>query len=99
MPPIEASKTTFGKQLADHPTATGAERQTDCHFALPRGRARQEKIGHIGAGNEQDAASGNEKQQRNILRVVFSFPGPPIPCDFAFSAETRTSERSLFTSG
>src|SRR5205823_12705859 len=66
---------TFRKQLADHPTATGTERHTDRHLALPRGRARQEKIGYIRAGNEQDASSGNQKQKRNILcRVLISRP-------------------------
>src|SRR6185437_5137305 len=69
-PSNEGEQDTFRKELADDPAATGAERHTNRHLALPRGPSRQEKIGHIRAGNEQDASSGNQKQERNILCCV-----------------------------
>src|SRR5205085_6941446 len=69
----EGEQDTFRKELADHPAATGAERHTDRHLALPRSPSRQEKIGHIRAGNEEDTSRGNHKQERNILcRVLIS---------------------------
>src|SRR5579864_7540367 len=41
------------KKLADQAEPGGAHRHADCDFALSRGSAGEQKIRHIGAGNEK----------------------------------------------
>ena len=45
-----------------------AERRPHRHLALPRGAAREEQIGDVGAGDEQQEAHRGEQQPQRVLR-------------------------------
>ena len=53
---------TLGQQLPDEAGRAGPERRAHGHLALPRFRAREEKIGHVGAGDEQQEADRAEEE-------------------------------------
>ena len=52
----------LGEQLAHHPDPVGAERRAHGHLALARLRAREQQVGDVGAGDEQQEADGTEEQ-------------------------------------
>ena len=51
----------LGQQLHRDAAAAGAERDAHRELVLPRERARQHQVGHVGARNEQDEADGPEQ--------------------------------------
>ena len=48
----------FGHELAQQPPAAGAKRGADRVLLLPRLGAREQQVGQVGAGDEQDEAHG-----------------------------------------
>ena len=58
----------LGKQLAHHARAAGAERDAQGDFPLAAGRARQQQVGHVGAGDHQQRRHG--AQQRHERGAV-----------------------------
>ena len=83
----------LGQQLADQLPAVGADRQADRHLARPRRRPRQQQVGDVRAGDEQDQAGDRQQQQqrRRGLR------GPPSVCPRApgSSSTCRALNRAI----
>jgi hypothetical protein len=48
----------FNQALAKNTSAAGANRATDRHFMVAMAGAREQQVGNVGAGNEQDAGYG-----------------------------------------
>ena len=46
----------FGDQLRDQAPASGADGDADRDFLSPRRRARQQQVGHVRAGDQQNQA-------------------------------------------
>jgi hypothetical protein len=51
----------FGEVFANETPATAAKSSADGEIALTRGRAGDEQVGYVEAGDEQDADGGNEQ--------------------------------------
>ena len=98
IPPIEASKRlSVSNWRITRPRPAPSARRiaiSRCRV-VARASSRFATLAH--AISKMLAAA--TRRSSEISCVAFSFPGPPIPCDFAFSAGTKTTERSLFTSG
>jgi hypothetical protein len=77
---------TFDQQLPDETPASGAERRTDPHFALTGGRAGQQQVRDIRAGNQQHDADGPEQHQH---------PGPGRRTDQIILKRTHADEPVL----
>ena len=60
----------LGEQLPHDPPRRGAERDADRHFALAVRSAREEKIGDVRAGDEEQEADGGEQRPEGALRVA-----------------------------
>ena len=60
----------FGEVLADETPAAAAERGADGEIFLACGRAGDEQIGDIEAGDEQDADGGGEQGVERRLEVL-----------------------------
>ena len=54
MPPSAGEHHAFGQQLAQYAPAAGADGGADGELALAHGRARQQQVRHVGAGDEQN---------------------------------------------
>ena len=61
-------------ELPDQPATAGAERDTDRELLLPSGRAGQQEVGHVHAGDQQDEIHADEEQHQHRLH-------PPRPED------------------
>src|SRR5262249_44192017 len=70
-------KRAFRQQLANEPSARGAQGSAQRDFALPGGCPREQEVGYVGAGNQQEHAHRTEEN----------------PEDFAESAAERFPER------
>ena len=55
-PASEAQPEALGQELAHQAPPVGAQREADADLATPRDGPRQEQVGHVGAGDEQDQA-------------------------------------------
>ena len=60
-------KDALGEKLTDHACSTGAECGTDGKFAGATGRARQQEIGDVHAGNEEHKANSGQQHQKKRL--------------------------------
>ena len=61
----ERQHQALGQQLPDDPAAPCTQRGPYRHLALPRARAREEEIGHVGArDHEHKADQGHQQEQR-----------------------------------
>ena len=56
-------------QLANEPPATAAERGPNRHLPLARAGADEQKIGDVGAGDQQDDRHGTKQHQHPRLRA------------------------------
>ncbi len=54
----------FGEQLSNEPGATRAERRAHRQLTFAGGGAREQKLTHIGAGDDENAAAGREQEQQ-----------------------------------
>ena len=55
----------FDQQLARQPSARRAQREAHAPFVAPRGRAGEQQVGNVGAGNQQHQShDGHQDQQR-----------------------------------
>ena len=66
----DAEDDAFGEELADEAAAGGAERAAHRHLAFARRRAREQQVGDVGAGDQQDEADGAEKHQHGLADVA-----------------------------
>jgi len=57
---------TLREQLANDPPSPGPERGANGHFLLPRIRAREQKVGHVGARNEQHKPNRPQQHQKRL---------------------------------
>ena len=58
----------LGHQLAHEPSASGADRQAQRHFARARGRAARQQSGDVGARDEQHARARASRASRSASR-------------------------------
>ena len=73
-------KNAFGEQLADQMAAAGANGGTDGDFALASGGAREQEIGDVGTGDEQNEAHSphqNQQSESNIANQRVAQEGLP----------------------
>ena len=54
MPPSDGEHHAFGEQLAKHAPTAGANCGADGELALAHGRARQQQVRYVGAGDEEN---------------------------------------------
>ena len=62
----------LGQGLTNQPAASGTEREADRHLPLPRVSAREQKVGHIHARDQQD-----ECPRPRSERAAAVSPAPP----------------------
>ena len=62
--PSAASSTDFGQQLADQASASRAQRTAHAHLAAARGGTREQQVGQVHAGDQQDKSDGGGKGQQ-----------------------------------
>ena len=60
----------LGRQLTHETPSPRAERRAKRHLVLPRRRAREQQVRHVGAGDEQDEPDGAEERHERRLRVL-----------------------------
>ena len=60
--PATNASSTLGQQLPDDLPAAGADRDAHAHLARPPRGAREQEVGDVGTGNQQDEA--DRAQQR-----------------------------------
>ena len=60
----------LGEELPEQPPAAGAERGADGHLPVARRRAREEQVGHIGAGDEEHEGDGAEQDEQRQPHVT-----------------------------
>ena len=60
----------FREQLAGNPPASGSERGADGHLPLPRGRAREQEVGDVRAGDEQDKRDRAQQHEQRSLHIA-----------------------------
>ena len=60
----------FGEQLADDACPAGSECGADRKFAFASGGADQQKIGHVGAGDEKHEADRAKQHQQRLAHVA-----------------------------
>jgi hypothetical protein len=65
----QGKQQAFCEQLAGNPQPSGSERRADGHFSLPCCRAREQEVGDVRAGDEQDKRDRAE-QAAPASRVV-----------------------------
>ena len=71
IPPSERKKQALRSAIADISRAPrGAERLTDGHFASTRAGARQQKIRHVDAANQQHQPHGAKQQNQRLTDVA-----------------------------
>ena len=61
---------TFDDELQQHAGASGAQCDAHGDFTLPRFGTRQQKIGDIGAGNQQHEGDGAEQDEQGLLNIA-----------------------------
>ena len=66
----QREQNAFGQKLTDDAPRTGAQRGADRNFFLAGHGARQQQIGHVGAGDQQDAGDRAEQDQQGAARVA-----------------------------
>ena len=57
----------LGEQLTREPQPRCAQREPDAQLVPPRHRAREQKIGDVGAGDEQHEADDDENRRQRLL--------------------------------
>jgi hypothetical protein len=62
----------LGDELADDAPTTGAQREAHPHLPASRDRGRQQYVGHVGAGDQQNKTQQrqNDREERAWPRVV-----------------------------
>jgi len=63
----EGEKKGFGENLADDAGSAGAEGQAGGEFALAGGGFRQEEVGEVGAGYEEDEDDNSHEDVQGLL--------------------------------
>ena len=59
----------FGQQLADDPAARAADRRADRDLAPAAGRAHEQEVRDVGAGDEQHEADGADQHEQRRADV------------------------------
>ena len=60
----ECQEHALSERLADQPAATGTQREAHGHFALPCGSPREQEVGHIDAGDQQDESNRRRQNEQ-----------------------------------
>jgi hypothetical protein len=63
-PPEISESNIFSEQLHDQPSSSGAKRAPHSDFALAAGRAGQQQIRKIHAGDQQNEPDGSEQYEQ-----------------------------------
>ena len=69
-PASDRQQQPLGQELADQPAARRAQRQPHRHLALPRGRAGQQQVGHVRAGDQQHQPDDRHQQPAHAHQVL-----------------------------
>ena len=65
----EREEKALGEELPEEPLAPGAEGDADRELAGPAARAREEEVGHVGAGDEEDERDRAEEDEEERPHV------------------------------
>ena len=89
----------FSEKLPDQPAAAGAECGANGHFRLARGRAGEQQVGDVDAGNQEHEAYGAEQHEYRPADVAHHRleqrdSGEVQPC-----VRVRVLGRKLLTDG
>ena len=66
----QTEESGLSEQLTHEARASSAERSADGHLALSRGGSREQQVGHVGQGDEQQDANGGEQEIQRRARVA-----------------------------
>ena len=68
----EGDEQALGNQLANKPSASGADREAERHLARANGRAARQQPGDVSAGHEQhpDRKRRQHRNQRRVRRIL-----------------------------
>src|SRR5580693_8254693 len=61
---------TFDQELTNDLGAAGPQRGADCNFFLPPGRAHEQKISNISAGDEQNQAHRSQQDKKRGTSIL-----------------------------
>jgi hypothetical protein len=68
-PAQQGKQKAFAKQLPNNTEAAGTERAANGNFAAPRRSPRQQKIGYVCAGYQQDEGYGTEEDEQRRSHI------------------------------
>ena len=60
----------FGQQLSNDAAPSGAKRRSDRHLFLPVGRPRQQQVGDVRAGDQQNEADDSHQYPQRLANVA-----------------------------
>ena len=63
-PPSDREHEAFREQLQHQPAAAGAERSADRHLLLANGRAHEQQVRDVCAGDQDDDRDGGEQREQ-----------------------------------
>ena len=66
----QAQQHALGKDLANDPASRRTERHAHRDIRAPRGAARQQQVGNVGAGNEKDNRREDHQQAQARARLL-----------------------------
>ena len=69
-PAGQGQEQALGEHLAEQRPAARAERGAEGELRAPRRAAREQQVGHVGAGDQQDQADGAEQQDQRRASVL-----------------------------
>ena len=88
----EREQNALGEKLANEAALCSTQRSAEREFPATAERAREEKIGHVRAGDEKDHADGTEEKQKRAARVTGNLRSERRD----FGTEPASAVRNLF---
>ena len=80
-PPASEQHDALGEQFADDPPAPAADCGDDGHLPLPAGRAHEQQVGDVGAGDEQHAGLTARASTISVWRALLTNTSPNSSAD------------------
>ena len=71
--PRQASTQLSTTSCKQHAGAAGAQGDAHGDFALPRFGTREQKVGDVGAGDQQHEGDGAEQDQQRLVNIAEEF--------------------------
>ena len=83
----EGEQNAFGEQLADDARAAGSHGGANGEFTLAAGGADEQKIGDVGAGDEEDEADGSEEDEERRAHIADDGVAERLDAEVVFGVE------------